>query len=253
MSSHIPEPVRSTMEALVGGLLAILGTRLAAVYLGGSITMDDFCEASSDLDFLVVTRGRLSMEDALAVELLHKDMLRRYPFAALLEGDYAPLEVLVPEGTTEPVPGCERGIFLPKVGEIMLSADNVMNMTLHGITFYGPHPAQVLPAVSPAQLRAAVRAMLADAPGAFRGPAELARELLSILRSACALEAGQPVSKSMGARWGLTHLDNRWHPAIEAAQAARCGDLTPAGQAALESVAPDLADLARSVARGDYH
>lgn len=247
MSSQVPESVRSTMLALTDGLLIILGARLVSVYLGGSLPMGDFCEESSDLDFLVLTRGPLSMEDALAVELLHKDLRQKYPYAARLEGDYAPVEVIVPEGTTVPVPGCERGIFLPKVGEIMLSADNIANMREQGIPFYGPSPREVLPRVSPEQVRAAVRTMLTEGPGPCGTPGEEASELLNLLRSACALETGAPTSKSDGARWGFEHLEPRWRPAIEAAVSIRCGKGTAAQAAVLQEALGPLSRVIRSL------
>jgi hypothetical protein len=233
------------MQALTRGLLKILGNRLVGVYLGGSLSMGDFCAETSDMDFLVVTRGELSMEDSLAVELLHRDLLRRHPYAARLEGDYAPVEVLVAEGTTEPVPGCERGIFLPKVYEIMLSADNIANMRQHGITFFGPPPAAILPPVSPEQVRAAVRVMMEEGPGTCTTPRESAAALLSLLRSASALDAGAPATKSQGARWGLEHLPPEWHPAIQAALLVRCGNGTPEDDLLVTEALQNLDSLVR--------
>jgi hypothetical protein len=249
MSSEVPAPVRATLQLLADGLHAILGDRLVGVYLGGSLSLGDYCAASSDLDFLVVTRGALDPEDSLAVGLLHKDLLKRDPdTAGRLEGDYAPLEVLVPEGTTEPVPGCERGKFLPKVGEIMLSADNIANMRADGITFFGSSPADVLPPVTPEQVRDAVRAMLAGGLGPCETPVQIAAELLGLLRSAYALEHGVPVSKSEGGRWGLEHLPSGWHRAIAAALAIRCSAPTPDEEAALLAVVPELPTLTQAVA-----
>lgn len=246
MSPQLPEPVRSTMQALASGLTVILGNRLLGVYLGGSASLGDFCECTSDLDFLVVTRGPLSMEDLVGVNLLHRDLLRRYPFAARLEGDYAPLELLVPEGTTEPVPGCEKGKFLPRVGELMLSADNMYNMREHGIAIFGPPPQELLPLVTEAQVRAAVRSMLQDGPDPCETKEESAAEVLNLVRSACALELGVPVSKSDGARWALTRLDESWHPLIQAAQAVRCGRATQADEACLQAGLPGLERWVRS-------
>ncbi|MDF2629879.1 MAG: putative nucleotidyltransferase [Symbiobacteriaceae bacterium] len=200
--------------------------------------MGDFAPESSDLDFLAVTRGPLSLEDAVAVKLLHEDLLRRHPDAARLEGDYAPLDVLVPEGTTEPVPGCEQGKFLPKVGEIMLSADNIADMRDHGICFFGPPSGQLLPAVTPDQVRAAVRTMLAEGLDPFESTVEAAANLLNLVRSACSMERGCPVTKSEGAAWGLAHLNAEWHEAIAAALAVRCGQEAPGYFETIASAVP---------------
>ncbi|HYF80755.1 MAG TPA: aminoglycoside adenylyltransferase domain-containing protein [Symbiobacteriaceae bacterium] len=240
MSTLLAESIRSTMQALADGLYFILQDRLLGVYLGGSAAMGDFAPESSDLDFLVVTRGELSLEDAVAIKLLHQDLLRRYPDAVRLEGDYAPHEVLVPEGTTEPVPGCEKGKFLPKVGEIMLSADNIADMRDHGVSFFGPPPADLLPAVMPEQVRAAVRTMITEGLDPFDSPVEAAANLLNLVRSACSLECGRPVTKSEGAAWGLAHLGHEWHEPIAAALAVRSGQEEPGYADMIMSAVPAL-------------
>lgn len=223
MFPQLPSPVTRVMNDLAHGLHKILGERLVAVYLGGSVASGDYADATSDLDFLVVIDGVLSQEDGLAVALLHRDLRKRHPIAARLEGDYAPLGALVPEGTSMPVPGCEGGHFLPRVGEIMLSADNISDMRAHGLVFHGPPAVQVLPAVTEDDVRSAVRVMLMDGPGAPATPREVASEVLNLVRSLCALETGMPTTKSEGARWGLSRLDSRWHPVIKSALAVRHG------------------------------
>lgn len=221
MSQHLPDTIRSLMQDLAVGLRSILGNRLIGLYLGGSAAMKDFCEASSDLDFLAITEGSLSPEDMLAVGMLHNELLEEHPTAIRLEGDYAPRKVLVPVGTTVPVPGCERGVFLPKVGEIMLSADNIYNMRASGIVFKGPDPKEILPVVTPDQVRSAVRAMLLDGPGFCHTPQEAADGILNLCRSLYALQIGRPTTKSEGATWARENLESRWHPVVEAAMAVR--------------------------------
>lgn len=222
MSPELQQSIDQTLEALVAGLQSILGPRLVGVYLGGSLVMGDFCDQCSDVDFLVVTDGPLSAEDSLALEQLHQEMRHRYPQAARLQGDYAPWQLLIPEGTSAPVPGCEMGRFLPRVGEIMLSADNIYNIREQGRAVFGPEPRAVLPEVSRAQVRAAVREMMVDAPVVCETPTETADALLNLLRSAYAVETGLPSSKTSGAHWAVAHLSPDWHPAVAAALTIRC-------------------------------
>ncbi|MGE5673630.1 MAG: hypothetical protein ACM3XM_07035 [Mycobacterium leprae] len=240
MLQQLSEPVRSTMQALVSGLVVVLGTRLVGVYLGGSVTTEDFSDSSSDLDFLVVTDGELSLEDALGVSLLHRDLLKRYPYAARLEGDYAPLAWLCPEGTTAPVPGCERGVFLPKVGEIMLSAENVYNMREQGIACYGPEPKAIFPPVAIEAVRTAVRPYLFEPGAPCDTAAEAADQLLDLLRSAAAIESGIPTTKVAGARWARANLESRWQGVVEAALAVRAGTGTAEDEALCLQVLPEL-------------
>lgn len=221
MSQPLPDTICSLMRDLANGLQSILGGRLVGLYLGGSLALGDFCEASSDLDFLAVTDGALSPEDLLAVGMFHGELAERHPIAIRLEGDYAPREYLVADGTTVPVPGCERGVFLPKVGEIMLSADNIYNMRENGIAIAGPHPRDLLPEVSPDQVRRAIRLMLADGPGSCDSPEEAADGILNLCRSLCALQSGIPTTKSAGALWAQEHLDHRWGPIVDKAMAIR--------------------------------
>jgi hypothetical protein len=232
MLTPLPAVAKAVMQELVRGLLPILGARLIGVYVGGSVAMGDFAEATSDLDFLVVTDGFLSMEDEIAIRQLHAELLGRHGFAARLEGDYAPLETLIPEGTTVPVPGCERGVFLARVGEVMLSAENIYNVREHGIPLWGPPPHQILPAVSAEQVRNAIRRMLREGPGAPETAEEAAAELLNLTRSLLSLQEGRPVTKSQGASWALQHLPPTFRPLIELALAVRSGRAIPgcAGQ-----------------------
>lgn len=245
MPADVATSIHETLQALARGLHSILDDRLVALYLGGSLVLDDFCEVSSDLDFLVVTHGGLSLEDAVALEQLHNEILAAFPLAARLEGDYAPLDLLIPEGTAAPVPGCESGRFLPRVGEVMLSADNIYNLREQGVTIFGPHPKEVLPAVSTEQVRAAVRGMLADGPGVCASPEEAAQELLNLVRSASAIESGLPTSKSSGAAWAMTELDDCWRPAVRAALALRKRQGSQADAQLVVEALPSLNQLLR--------
>lgn len=237
---QLSDSIRGMMNALSRGLAKILGPRLIGVYLGGSLVLGDFQEATSDLDFLVITEGSLSVEDALAVTLLHRDLVKRHPHARRLQGDYAPKELLVPEGTLGPVPGCEHGKFLPRVPEIMISADNIFHMREHGLTIYGPEASEVLPVVSRDHVRSAIREMLRDGLGAIVTPEEAASEALNLVRSLLTLETGTPSTKSQGAEWALCNLDERWHSVIRAAVAIRAGqgDLSD-----LECIRTDLPQM----------
>ncbi len=238
MDRPLPPDVADLMQSFASGLRRVLGDRLVGVYLGGSISLGDYCATSSDLDFLVVTAGHLTPDELDALAIFHQEFLEAHPAASRLEGDYAPRECIIPEGTTVPVPRCRRGVFERHVDEVMLSADNIYNMRENGIAFAGPPPAEVLPPVTPDQVRDAVRAMLAEPPKPARGPEQQADELLDLLRSLYALEAGRPATKAQGAEWARRRLDPRWHPVIEAALAVRRGDAAawdgPTARAALE-------------------
>ena len=245
MPPRICNQVRGAMEDLARGLRTILADRLIGVYLGGSASMGDFCEASSDVDFLVVTDGHLTPAESDAIDRLHDDLRQKTSYGVRLEGDYAPRDLLTPEGTVAPVPECRHGVFHPSAEEVMLSADNIFNIRHHGIPFFGPDPRQVLPPVGPEHVRVAVRAMLRDGPDHCDTPDRAAPEILDLLRSLCALERGVPVTKSDGATWGLVNLDARWQPTIRSALAVRQGQDTRIDQ---ERVCQDLPCMSQELA-----
>lgn len=202
--------------------------------------MGDFVSASSDFDVLVVTEGVLSPDDLSAIEGLHRRLVAEYPDAQRLEGDYAPRHLLVPAGTSAPVPGFGRGQFQSDVREIMLSADNMANMRESVVAVYGPAAETVLPAVTPEDVRAAVLEMLREGPGHCATEQDAAAEILNLVRSLRALETGRPTTKSQGVAWALTHLDEHWHELVRGAEAIRRGEPVAAGDTRLRTALPAL-------------
>jgi len=242
----IPDVVR----VLARRLDPILGERLVGLYLGGSASMGDIAP-SSDFDVLVVTEGTLTLDDLGAIDALHARLAREHPDGHRLEGDYAPRHLLAPTGTTAPVPGIHAGRFEPHSAEIMLSADNIANMRLDGIAVRGPPASAVLPAATPDDVRAAVLAMLIDGPGHCTTEDEAASELLNLLRSLCALESGQPTTKSQGAAWAFAHLDQGWHEVIDRAVAIRQGRIVASDDRTLRTALPVLERTLRSIWSSD--
>ncbi len=232
--------VPTLVKALASELASFLGKRLVGVYLGGSTSMDDFVSATSDFDVLIVTEGVLTADDLSVIEGLHRRLAVDYPDAQRLEGDYAPRHLLVPEGTSAPVPGFGRGQLVPDVQEIMLSADNIANMRESGVAVYGPPADTVLPPVTPEDVRAAVLDMLREGPGHCATEQDAAAEVLNLVRSLCALETGRPTTKSQGAAWALIHLDEQWHEPVRRAEAIRRGEPVAEGDTRLRAALPAM-------------
>jgi hypothetical protein len=213
--------------AFAQSLRESLGDRLIGVYLGGSFSMGDFVENVSDYDLLVVVAEPLLPPTLVALSALHDRLLATYPDAVRLEGDYVPRAWLTPEGTRAAVPWFRAGRLQPQPA-FMLSADNVANMGAAAIVVAGLPAGEVMPRVTPDQVRDAVRAMLEDID-ACETEAQAADEILALLRSMRALEAGAPVTKSDGVTWALAHLDKLWHPLVKRADAARRGSTPGSG------------------------
>lgn len=233
-------PIPPVVQALADQVVTFLTDRVVGVYLGGSYTMGDFSPATSDFDVLIVTRGSLAPDDLAALAQLHQRLLEEHPEAHRLEGDYAPLHQLVPSGTTAPVPDFRDGIFEPDVQEIMLSADNLANMREHGLAVYGPPAADILPPVSPDDVRAAVLEMLHEGSDEIKSEQDAAREILNLVRSLRSLESGRPATKSEGVAWALRELNPRWHPMVRRAADVRLGAIVADDDRRLRGAFPKL-------------
>ncbi|HEY8492140.1 MAG TPA: aminoglycoside adenylyltransferase domain-containing protein [Dehalococcoidia bacterium] len=246
MPPRLPPQVRETLGDLADGLRAALGERLTALYLGGSAVLGSFHDAASDLDFLAVIDGPLAPDGRHALAALHDTLRGRGPYGDRLDGAYVPRELLTPEGASGPVPSCRLGRFAAGGEGAAVTADVIYHVREQGFTLHGAEPKLVLPRVTEAGMRAALQAALRQDPAPAATPEAAAAALLDMLRRACTLELGRPVSRADGAAWALATLDAAWHPAVRAALAVREGRGTAAdGRAAAEAL-PGLHALVRS-------
>src|SRR5689334_21301087 len=90
-SDRLPEAVRPILALLLSGMQDVLGDQLVGLYLYGSLSSGDFDPASSDVDFVAVTREAITENDP-AFERLREMHARiaasGLPFATDLEGSY---------------------------------------------------------------------------------------------------------------------------------------------------------------------
>lgn len=172
----------------------------------------------SDYDLLVIVARELDERRVARLRAYHAGLARDDRASLLLEGDYAPRDALVAEGTTRPAWWFRGGAL--REPEHMLSADNIADMRESGVVVLGPPPRDILPAVTPEQVRTAVREMLAEEPD-LSSELAAARELLGIARSIRALETGAPTSNLAGLRWALAHVDPKWHALLRHAAELR--------------------------------
>lgn len=189
---------------------AFFGERLVGVYLGGSFVTGGW-RPGSDYDVAVVVTAEPSVDEVERLRALHQTLAREDAESLLLEGDYLVHDTIVPEGTTVPAWWFRKGTI--RGPDVMMSADNIANLGRDGIAVLGPAPAAVFPSVTPAQIRAAVREMMAEPPDSA-SEQTAAREILDLARSLRALESGEPTSRAEGFEWGMRTLDARWRAAL---------------------------------------
>ena len=210
-------------------LIALLGENLVAVHVMGSLFMGDFAEASSDVDFLVVTVHTPTQEGVEQLARLHMRLSDISPWGARLEGAYAAESALRPWGIDGTVVAIEPGGPLCE-GPSEYSADNMLALRDHSITLYGPPATRVVPPVDRATLEEGLRAYLDDLIERASSPAlglgEAASWLLNIARCLFGLQTGRPCTKTEAAQW-LAARDPVLQPALAAALAVRQGERGP--------------------------
>ena len=247
-STHNPPPP-AVVTLLASRLRALLGDQLVGIYLGGSFAMQDFAPATSDYDVLIVTSRDLTDAQLDGLERLHTTLLRDDPDARRLEGDYAPQDQLIPQGTRNPVPGIRDGQFIRSPEEVMISADNIACMYYWGINVYGPPAKDVLPCATPADVRAAVSAMLAETSADEPTEQDAATAVLNIARSPFSLTSGMPATKTSGAAWATAHLPERYASHLQRALAIRNGAAVEPDDRTLRTELQDLLSHAQVIAR----
>jgi predicted nucleotidyltransferase len=225
----VPTQVSKLIRTLRSEANRILGKKLVALYVFGSVGMGDFSEHQSDVDFLVLLDGPLVHEEGRQLQEMHKK-LKGLRFGDRLEGEYVQVSDLCPEGASGPVGRCENGDLRLGV-KSQLSAENLMDLRLNAIVVCGPKPSDIVPAVS----RSLVEEVLLDYL------VELADELkvmkptdftwinsavLNICRTLYTFQTERITSKSNSAKWALRTLPVVWRPIVNRSYAARLGKST---------------------------
>ena len=243
-SPQLPEDVRAILALLLTNLQRILGDQLLGLYLYGSLSSGDFDPASSDVDFLAVTRDAIAKEDSAFEQL--REMHARIaasglPFADHLEGSYIPRDALRRYDAAD-AQHPTIGVDWPfKLG--FHDANWIIERAIvreRGIALWGPSPATLIDPVSPQQLRAATCQQLVDFwqprihDDAWPRPRLYpAFAVLTLCRALYTIRLGAYCSKPVAAIWAV-EKHSAWRPVIAWALAHRAdhGDATPSEFAA---------------------
>jgi len=225
--------VDRAVARLLDGVAEALGDELVGLYLGGSLGLGDFDPASSDVDVLVATAGRLPDPAVERLRRLHAALHAEGGWAARLEVVYLPLATLRrfdPQDTGRyPVGASDRDFTLGRQGPTWVLDRWVVRE--HGRVVVGPDPRELIDPIGPGRLRAAVRASLAGhwglegADTAWLRPRNYqAFAVLSMCRDLYALEHGTLVSKPAAAAWARRQLGPPWTAQVERALRWRSDD-----------------------------
>lgn len=228
--AQLPDEVRPILALLRERIQGVLGDELVGLYLYGSLSSGDFDPASSDVDFVAVTRETLSEEACERLRAMHARIAASgLPFAAKLEGSYIPRAAwrrYDPDDARHPTIGVDWPF---QIG--LHDANWVIERAIvreRGVVLVGPPPATLLDPVSPEQLRAATcqqmngdwwRATIHDEAW-LRPRPYAAFAVLTFCRALYAVEHGAYCSKPVAAAWAGEQYPT-WRPTITWALAHR--------------------------------
>jgi hypothetical protein len=231
-----PTPYRDVNEILAllnGQVVEVLGSQFVGMYLYGSLASGDFDPESSDIDFLIVTAGILDENTIDALNTMHQRIWNSgLKWVAKLEGSYLPKEHLPHfEKSGRVYPTVNEGEFYlsPHGSDWIIQRHIIREL---GVVLAGPDPKSMIDAVTPDEIRRAVKGILEewwfpmlDNPSWLRdrGTEYHAYAVLTMCRSLYALEHGEVVSKPIAARWAQKKLGDKWSRVIERSLVGRNG------------------------------
>jgi hypothetical protein len=247
--------LNAVLTVMVDGVRQVLGDTFVGAYLQGSFAVGD-ADANSDCDFIVVIRRDLTPEEIAAIDAMHTAIhdLPYEPWRHRLEGSYVP-EAILRRYTLEPrdPPDFPRGpdwgdpgtsgtppraypfVYLDHAAKTTVRSEHdntqVVRWCLRekGVVLAGPDPKRLIDPVSPAVLRAEVRATMDLCLSTGLEPMEAMAAWQTFwvglfCRILHTLHTGAVASKKSGSAWAAVALDPRWRGLIQRAQASRDGD-----------------------------
>ncbi len=223
--------VNAALQDFAGRIRAILGRRFLGLYLYGSLALGDFNPDTSDLDFIVVTRGAILADRFSALAEMHAWFDRSdSPWARRIEAAYIPREALNhPTPTQAAYPQVEKGAELFRAPLEPGWVFQRYTLREHGVVVAGPVPRALVAPVDPAEMRQAAAAIAGEwLERSRRDPAwiawarprsHLSFVVLTLCRLLYSLETGAVCSKPAAARWVREHTGGRWEQLIQRALA----------------------------------
>ena len=225
-ASNQDPSLHTLLSAFSSGVHKALHNTLMGLYVTGSLLMNDFVAATSDLDFLAVTDAPLSGPEVERIIVLHGELRELNPWGDRLEGGYATRSALRSWGILGTIVAIEPGAGAHAGIPSNYSADNMLALRDYSATLYGPPPQEVLPPVDRATFVAGLSAYLSEL--AIKSGAghivitEIASWILNIARCLYGMHTGRPCTKTEAANW-LMRTVSTLEPILRAALVVRQG------------------------------
>jgi len=218
--------IDALLNELWAGTQAILRDQWVGIYLSGSLAAGDFDPLRSDIDFVIITTGKLPAHLIQSLAALHTRLIGCYPvWGKRLEGPYIPLSSLrCYDPAAADYPSAQTG---GSFGIDRQGIDGVIQRHIlreHGVVIAGPAPQDLIDLVPPADLRRASAGILKEwwlpqlqDQHRLLERAYQAYAVLTMCRILYTLASGEVVPKPRAARWVQQSLEPRWTFLIERA------------------------------------
>ncbi len=231
MSADAPTPyadINAVLHDFQRQIAAILGSQMISMYIYGSLALGDFDPATSDLDFIVITDGGISVERFAALQTMHARFTASdSAWASMLEAAYIPQQILDPAISTDRLyPQLEHDDgqlkWMPREIGWAFQAETLRE---YGITVSGADPKTLMPPVTRRDLYQAAYVIAAGwLEQSKSDPSWIAwvsqRDaqsfvVLTLCRFLYLLDQGRLASKPAAGRWGQSALPEQYRGLIE--------------------------------------
>jgi predicted nucleotidyltransferase len=202
--------VRPLLDDLTARIRAVLGDKLAGLYLWGSYALGDFDPRISDLDLAAALAADVDEPEYAALGAMHERFAREYPaWAGRIEVRYASVATL-----NAPAEGGEILSISPGEAFNRRHSDERWLIDWYvvrarGIALHGPPAEELLTPIAVERFVAAVRANVAswDDRGDHVGTLkQQAYVILLLCRAMRAVQLGDQLSKPGAGRWAQGEL-----------------------------------------------
>ncbi|MCB9839264.1 DUF4111 domain-containing protein [Candidatus Nomurabacteria bacterium] len=212
MELEVPDNVKTLLDEIVASFKDTLGTNLVGIYLHGSLAMKCFNSISSDIDFLVVTENKVTIEKRKEIAEIMLELNDKAPPKGL------EMSILTQDALKEmqhPMPFefhfSNDWVEKFRNGEIDLTqerkdGDLAGHLTIiksRGVTLYGPQIERLFPDVPEKYYYDSIEADAKDI--LFDMPSNPLYNVLNLCRVWAYKDSKLITSKQEGGEWALKH------------------------------------------------
>ncbi|MGE5463089.1 MAG: aminoglycoside adenylyltransferase domain-containing protein [Syntrophothermus sp.] len=226
MNQCIPESIQPLLEDYLQQLGQHLPDLIFSFYIVGSISLGEYNDHFSDIDFITVLHRGLHSSEIRKLQGLHQTLKRKYPAQELSGSYFQTCDLGRLDGFLEPHPRYHDGRFDPH-GPGKVNLVTWWELKHYGIPVVGDGP-QSLPFTVDWELL--LKSMKVNLNTYWRSWTTRPKRILilysdwgiqwavtGVLRQFYSFRENTLTTKIKAARYALDHVPERWHPIIQEA------------------------------------